>query len=47
LIYPVGLWVEARGDRLTIAWNGVGHSVWMTGPAVTMFEGEMHLPERA
>jgi diaminopimelate epimerase len=39
--------VETRGGRLTVAWNGVGHSVWMTGPAVTVFEGEMHLPERA
>lgn len=33
--------VETRGGELSIAWGGVGTSVWMTGPAVTVFEGEI------
>ena len=32
--------VQARGGELTIAWAGVGRPVQMTGPAVTVFEGE-------
>lgn len=36
--------VNTRGGVLTIAWNGVGQSVRMTGPAVTVFEGEIELP---
>jgi diaminopimelate epimerase len=35
--------VEARGGRLTIEWAGPGHPVLMTGPAVTVFEGEIEL----
>lgn len=35
--------VETRGGELEIAWNGRGASVLMTGPAVTVFEGEMDL----
>jgi diaminopimelate epimerase len=34
--------VETRGGRLTIAWDGAG--VHMTGPAETVFEGEIELP---
>jgi diaminopimelate epimerase len=34
--------VQTRGGRLRIAWDGVG-SVWMTGPAETVFEGEIDL----
>ena len=37
--------VETRGGCLTVAWNGVGTPVTMTGPAVTVFEGEWHLPD--
>ncbi|MES2263630.1 MAG: diaminopimelate epimerase [Pseudomonadota bacterium] len=33
--------VDARGGRLSIAWEGEGQPVWMTGPAVTVFEGEI------
>ena len=35
--------VQTRGGPLTIAWPGPGHSVVMTGPAVTVFEGEIEL----
>ncbi|NTV94896.1 MAG: diaminopimelate epimerase [Thiobacillus sp.] len=35
--------VQTRGGRLTIRWDGEGHSVFMTGPAVTVFEGEIEL----
>jgi diaminopimelate epimerase len=35
--------VETRGGRLTIEWAGAGHSVLMTGPAETVFEGEIEL----
>lgn len=33
--------VEARGGRLTIRWAGEGQSVYMSGPAVSVFEGEI------
>lgn len=39
--------VETRGGRLTIAWDGLGHSVQMTGPAVSVFEGALALPDQA
>jgi diaminopimelate epimerase len=32
--------VQVRGGVLTIAWNGDGAPVRMTGPATTVFEGE-------
>ena len=35
--------VGTRGGELTIAWEGEGRPVWMTGPAVTVFEGEMEI----
>ncbi|KAB0583027.1 diaminopimelate epimerase [Ideonella dechloratans] len=35
--------VHTRGGVLTISWAGEGHSVMMTGPAVTVFEGEIEL----
>jgi diaminopimelate epimerase len=35
--------VETRGGQLTIEWDGQG-SVFMTGPAVTVFEGEIEIP---
>ncbi|NMF99631.1 diaminopimelate epimerase [Aromatoleum toluolicum] len=35
--------VETRGGELEIAWAGVGEPVLMTGPAVTVFAGEIEL----
>jgi diaminopimelate epimerase len=36
--------VATRGGELRIAWAGPNHPVMMTGPAVTVFEGEATLP---
>ena len=35
--------VATRGGTLTIAWNGEGMPVLMTGPAISVFEGEINL----
>lgn len=35
--------VETRGGELSIAWDGDGRPVRMTGPAVTVFEGEIEI----
>lgn len=35
--------VQTRGGELEIAWAGAGAPVLMTGPAVTVFEGELEL----
>jgi diaminopimelate epimerase len=35
--------VDARGGQLSIEWAGTGASVLMTGPATTVFEGEIEL----
>jgi diaminopimelate epimerase len=35
--------VSTRGGQLTISWQGYNEPVWMTGPAVTVFEGEIDL----
>ena len=35
--------VEMRGGLLSIAWNGPGTPVLMTGPAVTVFKGEIEI----
>ena len=35
--------VQTRGGELRISWAGNGQPVWMTGPAVTVFEGEITL----
>ncbi|TFW30100.1 diaminopimelate epimerase [Massilia horti] len=35
--------VRARGGELTISWAGEGQPVYMRGPAVTVFEGEIEL----
>ena len=32
------------GGRLTISWEGPGTHVMMTGPAVTVFAGEIDVP---
>lgn len=33
--------VSARGGELSIAWAGVGEPVLMSGPAVTVFDGQI------
>jgi len=35
--------VTARGGELSIAWAGAGSPVLMTGPAVSVFEGEIQI----
>jgi len=35
--------VRVRGGTLHISWRGEGEPVWMTGPAVRVFEGEVDL----
>ena len=35
--------VATRGGELNIAWEGPGRPVLMTGPAVTVFDGELEL----
>lgn len=35
--------VDTRGGELDIAWQGEGTPAWMTGPAQSVFEGEMEL----
>ncbi|MCM5678567.1 diaminopimelate epimerase [Schlegelella sp. S2-27] len=35
--------VDTRGGRLSIEWNGAGTPVLMTGPAVSVFEGEIEV----
>ena len=41
--------VDMRGGRLTIRWEGAENdlncAVWMPGPAVTVFEGEIQIDE--
>ncbi|MDP1536159.1 MAG: diaminopimelate epimerase [Burkholderiales bacterium] len=37
--------VSTRGGDLVIVWAGVGEPVLMTGPAVTVFDGEMDWPQ--
>lgn len=39
--------VATRGGALTIVWGGMGQSLFMTGPAVTVFCGEIDLTEEA
>jgi len=37
--------VATRGGELNIAWAGIDQPVLMTGPAVTVFAGEIEIPE--
>ena len=37
--------VHTRGGVLTIEWQGAGHPVDMTGPATTVFSGEMEIKQ--
>lgn len=39
--------VSMRGGELSIAWEGEGKPVFLSGPAVTVFEGEINLTETA
>lgn len=45
LLDPLSVTVETHGGNLIVAWAGPGHSVMMTGPAVTVFEGTIELPD--
>lgn len=36
--------VDLPGGQLQIEWQGEGEPVWMTGPATTVFTGEISLP---
>ncbi len=35
--------VQTHGGELTIRWQGEGQPVWMTGPAVVVFHGEIEI----
>ncbi|MFB9888005.1 diaminopimelate epimerase [Balneatrix alpica] len=35
--------VHLPGGTLSIQWTGPGNPVWMTGPATTVYEGQMHI----
>jgi len=35
--------VSLRGGKLRVRWAGETQPVWMTGPAVTVFDGEIEL----
>lgn len=37
--------IAMRGGNLSIAWQGVGQPVMMTGPAVAVFDGEIEVPD--
>ena len=37
--------VDTHGGQLTIEWAGEGSAVRMTGPATTVFEGEIEIPD--
>ena len=37
--------VSTRGGDLTIRWEGADNPVWLTGPAVAVFEGEIEIDE--
>jgi diaminopimelate epimerase len=37
--------VQTHGGMLTIEWQGAGHPVRMTGPATTVFRGEIEIPD--
>lgn len=38
--------VQTLGGVLTVAWAGMGAPVLMTGPATTVFQGEIDLPDQ-
>jgi diaminopimelate epimerase len=43
VVDPDGVTVETRGGNLMISWAGEDRPVMMTGPAVTVFDGEITL----
>jgi diaminopimelate epimerase len=47
LLDPQRVTVETRGGELIVSWAGEDRPVLMTGPAVTVFEGEIALPDSA
>ena len=38
--------VQTRGGALTVSWAGASSSVLLTGPATTVFHGEIDLPDK-
>jgi diaminopimelate epimerase len=36
--------VDAPGGRMSVRWAGPGQSVWLSGPAVKVFEGTVEVP---
>jgi diaminopimelate epimerase len=38
--------VQTRGGLLTIAWQGGSHPVMLTGPATSVFQGHIDLPDQ-
>ena len=39
--------VQTRGGLLTIAWQGGSHPVMLTGPATSVFQGHIDLPDQS
>lgn len=37
--------VDVPGGRLIVQWPGPGEPIWLTGPAVTAFEGHVDIPD--
>ncbi len=37
--------VDAPGGQMRVRWPGPGEHLWLTGPAVTVFEGTLELPD--
>lgn len=35
--------VQLPGGELTVSWVGLGHSIWLTGPAETAFHGQFEI----
>jgi diaminopimelate epimerase len=35
--------VDLPGGRATVTWPGPGNVIWLTGPAVTVFEGQVEI----
>ena len=35
--------VDLPGGRLVLSWAGPGEPIWMTGPAVKVFEGQVDI----
>ncbi|CAN5725138.1 diaminopimelate epimerase [soil metagenome] len=44
-LLDAGVDVQTHGGVLTIEWAGEGHPVLMTGPATTVFEGDIEVPD--